>query len=75
MMRPWICGKSLSNVSPIDDSLMENPGRVAFVESLIMSSTPLALISAMRWKSVVVPSTGVWSNLKSPVWKMTPSGV
>ena len=27
------------------------------------------------WKSVSLPSTGVWSNLKSPVWTTVPTGV
>ena len=27
------------------------------------------------WKSDSLPSTGVWSNLKSPVWTTIPTGV
>ena len=27
------------------------------------------------WKSDSLPSTGVWSNLKSPVWTTMPTGV
>ena len=27
------------------------------------------------WKSDSLPSTGVWSNLKSPVWTTVPTGV
>ena len=27
------------------------------------------------WKSESLPSTGVWSNLKSPVWTTVPTGV
>jgi hypothetical protein len=27
------------------------------------------------WKSESLPSTGVWSNLKSPVWTIVPTGV
>ena len=35
------------------------------------SSPSLARIA----KSDSLPSTGVWSNLKSPVWTMVPTGV
>ena len=37
--------------------------------------TPSAPYRASVWKSEGFPSTGVWSNLKSPVWMTVPTGV
>ena len=37
--------------------------------------TPSAPSLAMIAKSDSLPSTGVWSNLKSPVWTIVPTGV
>ena len=37
--------------------------------------TPSAPSLARIAKSDSLPSTGVWSNLKSPVWTTTPTGV
>ena len=37
--------------------------------------TPSSPSRARMWKSDSLPSTGVWSNLKSPVWTTVPTGV
>ena len=50
-------------------------GFCAFVESLIMRSTPMPLNFDSAPKSVVTPSIGVWSSLKSPVCKTLPAGL
>ena len=48
------------------------PGWLAFVLSLINSLTPFEPYSANFNISNGLPSTGVWSILKSPVWIMVP---
>lgn len=50
-------------------------GFCALVESAQRASTPLWPSSASLYMSVCSPSTGEWSNLKSPVWTMVPTGV
>ena len=52
-----------------------NVGMFAFVESDMSRSTPIRLYSAMAPKSVVMPSMGVWSSLKSPVCSTLPAGL
>ncbi len=39
------------------------------------ADTPSSPSLARMWKSDSLPSTGVWSNLKSPVWTTVPTGV
>jgi hypothetical protein len=51
------------------------PGRSAFVESAMRSATPASPSSRRRSRSVVRPSIGVSSSLKSPVWTIAPWSV
>src|SRR2546425_1285988 len=51
------------------------PGRSTFVLSLKSARTPSLPQRAKACTSNAAPSTGVWSILKSPVWRITPSGV
>ena len=74
-MRPFACEKIDVNASPTMRSESVWPGRSAFVESESMQSTPSSPTRAIRAKSAGLPSMGVWSNLKSPVWKTVPTGV
>jgi len=66
--------KSLSNDSPTVLSLAVKPGRCAFVESESIQSTPFSPSFAIRAKSIISPSMGVVSILKSPVCKIRPAG-
>ena len=56
-----------SKLSPTTLSLIVEPGLSAFVESDKSASTPFLPNSAKRGKSIISPSTGVVSILKSPV--------
>ena len=64
--------KRVSNDSPTFLSLSVKPGRSALVESDIRQSTPSCPISASLPRSIMPPSIGVVSILKSPVWTMVP---
>ncbi len=75
MIRPFDRWKIAVNASPTMRSESVCPGRSALVESESMHSTPSSPIRASRAKSAGLPSIGVWSNLKSPVWKIVPTGV
>ena len=63
-----------SKLSPTDFSLGVYPGLSALVESDKRANTPLRPYSANLLKSIISPSTGVVSILKSPVWIITPAG-
>ena len=67
-----------ANISPrassTTDSLAENPGTNAFVESLRSSVTPSFPIAAILPILATGP-IGVKSNLKSPVSTIVPFGV
>ena len=56
-------------------SLVTMPGTSALVESDISRSTPSAPRRANPPRSVIRPSSGSWSILKSPVCRTTPAGV
>jgi hypothetical protein len=56
-------------------SLAVWPGVSAFVESDRSRWTPRPDSSAIPCRSVGCPSIGVWSSLKSPVWRTEPCGV
>ena len=51
------------------------PGRSALVDSHISISTPRRPSSPKRTMSIISPSIGVVSSLKSPVCKIVPKGV
>ena len=61
--RPAACSMTFSSCGPTDASLIDQPGRSAFVESPHRSSRPSRPSSASRDTSAGTPSTGVWSNL------------
>ena len=76
MMRlPSALANSRSKVSPTLRSEGVWPGRSALVESAIRASTPLLPSSPKRARSMISPSMGVKSTLKSPVCTRTPAGV
>src|ERR1700681_1312788 len=75
MIRPFARAKMLENASPTMRSESVCPGRSALVESDSITMTPSSPTRAMEAKSAGSPSIGVWSNLKSPVWKTVPTGV
>ena len=64
-------------MSPTVDSDGVKPGRHAFVESDSSSFTPpeRLAIAPMSDRSVLRPSTGVGSSLKSPLCMIVPAGV
>ena len=59
MMRLRQLWNALSNAAPTVLSLGVWPSRSEFVESAIMTSTPLLPSSEKRRKSVILPSIGV----------------
>ena len=63
MMRPVQWWNTRSRFGPTSDSLVDMPGRSAFVESPHSSSSPSRPSSARRDMSAGAPPTGVWSNL------------
>ena len=52
-----------------------NPARSALVDSQSKSSTPPFPISPILVRSIIFPSIGETSSLKSPEWKTIPTGV
>ncbi len=64
-------------MSPTVDSDGVNPGRQALVESESSSLTPpdRLAIAPINDRSVLRPSTGVGSSLKSPLCMIVPTGV
>ena len=75
MTRPLAWEMICSKVLPTSASDGVKFGFVALVESLIMRSTPVSEKRARAPKSVVMPSMGVWSSLKSPVCRTLPAGL
>ena len=73
--RPRACEMILRSSLPTSASEGVKLGFWAFVESLIMRSTPVLENLASAPKSVVTPSMGVWSSLKSPVCSTFPAGL
>jgi len=74
-IRPGAWRKTSSKAASITASDGVQPGRSALVESASRARTPRSPNSASLPKSVGRPSTGVWSNLKSPEWTIRPAGV
>ena len=75
MMRPLASRNTSSKAASTTRSEGVKPGRSALVESESSASTPRPPSSASLAMSVGFPSTGVWSNLKSPEWTIRPTGV
>ena len=75
MTRPLAWAMIFASSFPTSASLGVKLGFWALVESLIMRSTPIWLNLDNAPKSVVTPSMGVWSSLKSPVCKTLPAGL
>ena len=75
MMRPWLRWKTRSMTGPISPSEVVKPGTSALVESTMNRSTPSSPSRAKARRSVMRPSSGSWSILKSPVCSTMPAGV
>ena len=65
--RPGAAAMSCSSASRTPDSEGVQPACSTRTQSLSRTSTPSSPSSRRRWLSVVLPETGVGSNLKSPV--------
>ena len=75
MTRPGASPTILRSDAPTVRSDGVRPGRSAFVESAMSSATPSLPSRRRRSRSVVRPSIGVASSLKSPVWTIAPCSV
>ena len=76
MIRLSLCSQNSSrSTTPTVDSDGVWPASSALVESDSRSRTPRRPISPMRARSVIRPSTGFWSSLKSPECRIVPAGV
>ena len=64
-----------SRAGPISCSPTVKPGTSALVESVMNRSTPASPSRAKARRSVILPSSGSWSILKSPVWRTVPAAV
>ncbi len=75
MIRPSARRKTASRTGTMSRSLATKPGTSAFVLSIIRTSTPASPTRAKPFRSVIRPSSGSWSILKSPVCRTVPAGV
>ena len=75
MMRFSLRANTASMAGVMLRSGVVNPGTSALVESVRKRSTPASPRRAKARKSVMRPSSGSWSILKSPVCSTTPAGV
>src|SRR5215475_10785492 len=75
MMRPFDVRKIDSKRSFTDRSDGVYPPCSALVLSEKSASTPWSPYAASVWRSNNLPSIGVGSILKSPVWMIVPTGV
>ena len=75
MMRFLLVWKTRSRTGEISFSDVVNPGTSAFVESVRNRSTPSSPSRAKERRSVIRPSSGSWSILKSPVCRTIPAPV
>ena len=73
--RPFARLNTRSSTGTISFSLDTKPGTSAFVLSTIKMSTPNSPSLAKLARSVILPSRGNWSILKSPVCSTRPAGV
>ena len=69
------CVKIRSSDEPTVRSDGVYPGLSELVDSQRRTSTPARPISPMRVISIILPSIGETSSLKSPVWNTVPIGV
>ena len=72
---PVACANTESRTGPISRSLVVKPGTSALVESTMKRSTPASPSRAKARRSVMRPSRGNWSILKSPVCSTVPAPV
>ena len=85
LIRAWIIYRStefavtdkrlIAKTGMISRSEGVKPGTSAFVESTRKRSTPLSPSAAKALRSVMRPSKGSWSILKSPVCRTLPAEV
>ena len=75
MMRPLLRWKTRSMTGAISFSAVVKPGTSALVESTMKRSTPSSPSRANARRSVIRPSSGSWSILKSPVCSTMPAPV
>ena len=75
MMRFWLVWKTRSRTGEISFSEVVKPGTSALVESVRNRSTPSSPSRANARRSVIRPSSGSWSILKSPVCSTMPAPV
>ena len=75
MIRPLLSWKTRSRTGEISFSEVVKPGTSALVESVRKRSTPSSPSRAKARRSVIRPSSGSWSILKSPVCSTSPAPV
>ena len=75
MMRPELLWKTRSRTGAMSFSEVVKPGTSALVESVRNRSTPSSPSLAKARRSVIRPSSGSWSILKSPVCRTIPAPV
>ena len=75
MMRWSLLAKTRSSTGAMSFSEVVKPGTSALVESVRNRSTPSSPRRANSLRSVIRPSSGSWSILKSPVCSTTPAPV
>jgi hypothetical protein len=67
------CANTRSSTGAISRSEVVKPGTSALVESTMKRSTPASPSRANARRSVIRPSSGSWSILKSPVCSTVPA--
>ena len=75
MIRCLLWWKTPSSTGPMFFSDVVKPGTSALVESVMNRSTPSSPSRAKARRSVIRPSSGSWSILKSPVCRTIPAPV
>ena len=75
MIRCLLWWKTPSSTGPMFFSDVVKPGTSALVESVMNRSTPSSPSRAKARRSVIRPSRGSWSILKSPVCRTSPAPV
>ena len=73
--RPVVREMMFSITGPMSFSSGVKPGTSALVESHINRSRPASPMRAKARRSVSLPSSGIWSILKSPVCRTEPPAV
>ena len=75
MIRCWLLWNTRSSTGLMSTSGVVKPGTSALVESVRKRSTPSSPSRAKARRSVIRPSSGSWSILKSPVCSTVPAPV